>query len=54
MFNLDEEKEIPGIVPAVVALAKDPEAAKGKALKAREVARARQQAMVAELKKNLW
>lgn len=51
LFNLDEEKEIPGIVPAVLAMAKDPAAAKAKALKAGEVVRERQRAMVAALRK---
>ena len=35
LFNLDEASEIPGIVPAVLALAKDPTAAKAKTMKAR-------------------
>ena len=35
LFNLDEESEIPGIVPAVLALAKDPAVAKAKALQAK-------------------
>jgi hypothetical protein len=34
LFNLDEASEIPGIVSAVLALAKDPAAAKAKAIKA--------------------
>ncbi|MCX6855935.1 MAG: polysaccharide pyruvyl transferase family protein [Verrucomicrobia bacterium] len=42
LFNLDEESEIPGIVPAVLAIAKDPAAAKAKALKGREVVLQRQ------------
>lgn len=36
LFNMDEESEIPGIVPAVLAMAKDPAAAKAKAEKARD------------------
>jgi hypothetical protein len=36
LFNMDEESEIPGIVPAVLAMAKDPVAAKAKAMKAGE------------------
>lgn len=35
LFSLDEASEIPGIVPAVLALAEDPTAAKTKAMKAR-------------------
>jgi hypothetical protein len=35
LFNLDEASEIPSIVPAVFALAKDPAAAKAKAMKAK-------------------
>ncbi len=42
LFNLDEDSEIPGIVPAVLAIAKDPAAAKAKALKGREVVLQRQ------------
>jgi polysaccharide pyruvyl transferase WcaK-like protein len=44
LFNLDEESEIPGIVPAIVALAKDPAAAKAKALKGQAVVHERQRA----------
>lgn len=36
LFNMDEESEIPGILPAVLAMAKDPAAAKAKAMKAKE------------------
>ncbi|MBC8125942.1 MAG: polysaccharide pyruvyl transferase family protein [Gloeobacteraceae cyanobacterium ES-bin-144] len=42
LFNLDEENEIPGIVPAVLAMAKDPAAAKAKAAKAQEFVHQRQ------------
>jgi len=42
LFNMDEESEIPGIVPAVLAIAKDPAAAQAKANKAREFVRQRQ------------
>jgi hypothetical protein len=42
LFNMDEESEIPGIVPAVLAMAKDPAAAKAKATKAREFVQQRQ------------
>ncbi|MES2595968.1 MAG: polysaccharide pyruvyl transferase family protein [Verrucomicrobiota bacterium] len=37
LFNIDEESEIPGILPAVLAMAKDPAAAKAKAEKARDL-----------------
>jgi hypothetical protein len=39
LFNMDEESEIPGILPAVLAMAKDPAAAKAKAEKARDLVR---------------
>lgn len=42
LFNLDKDEEIPGIVPAVLAIAKDPAAAKIKAAKGREVVLQRQ------------
>jgi hypothetical protein len=42
LFNMDEESEIPGIVPAVLAMAKDPAAANAKAEKAREFVQQRQ------------
>lgn len=42
LFNLDEDSEIPGIVPAVLAIAKDPAAAKLKAAKGREIVLQRQ------------
>jgi polysaccharide pyruvyl transferase WcaK-like protein len=49
LFNMDEESEIPGIVPAVLALAKDPAAAQAKANRAREVVRQRQRETMAVL-----
>lgn len=42
LFNLDEASEIPGIVPAVLALAREPDAAKAKAMKARSFVEQRQ------------
>jgi hypothetical protein len=42
LFNMDVESEIPGLVPAVIALAKDPAAAKAKAVGAREFVMQRQ------------
>lgn len=53
LFDMDKEEQIPGIVPAVVAIAKDPAAAKAKAEKARGVVRARQAVMIATLSKAL-
>ncbi|CAN5909613.1 polysaccharide pyruvyl transferase family protein [soil metagenome] len=42
LFDMDVESEIPGIVPAVLAIAKDPAAAKAKAVKAQEFVRQKQ------------
>jgi hypothetical protein len=42
LFNLDVEEEIPNIVPTVLAMAKDPAAAKAKAIKARDFVQQRQ------------
>jgi len=42
LFDLDQEDEIKGIVPAVLALARDPAAAKAKAAKARAFVEQRQ------------
>jgi hypothetical protein len=42
LFNMDEEGEIPGILPAVLAMARDPASAKAKAEKAREFVQQRQ------------
>jgi hypothetical protein len=42
LFDLDVEKEIEGIVPAVLAIAKNPTAAKKKALKAKKLVEKRQ------------
>jgi hypothetical protein len=39
LFNMDEDDEIPGIVPAVLSLAKDPAAAKSLALQAQTFVR---------------
>lgn len=47
LFDLDQEEEIPGIVPAVLAMAKDPAAAKAKAMKAREFVQQRQRETMA-------
>ncbi len=47
LFDLDKEDEIPGIIPAVLAMAKDPAAAKAKATKARDFVRQRQRESMA-------
>jgi polysaccharide pyruvyl transferase WcaK-like protein len=49
LFDMDKEEEIPGILPAVLALAKDPAAAKAKAVKAREFVVKRQRESMAEV-----
>ncbi|MDZ4290228.1 MAG: polysaccharide pyruvyl transferase family protein [Prosthecobacter sp.] len=53
LFTLDNEDEIPRIVPTVLALAKDPAAAKAKAAKAREVVLQRQRETMAVVGKNV-
>jgi len=53
LFDLDNENELKEVVPAVLAMAKDPAGAKAKAAKARELVQQRQAAMTAALKKNL-
>lgn len=47
LFDMDDESQLPGIVPAVLAMAKDPEFAKAKAVKARGFVRARQKETMA-------
>ena len=47
LFDLDNEAEISGVVPAVLALAKDPAAAKIKAAKGQAVVHERQRATMA-------
>jgi hypothetical protein len=47
LFDMDNEEEIPRVVPAVLAMAKDPGAAKGKALKARDFVQQRQRESMA-------
>lgn len=46
LFDLDDEAQLPGIVPAVLAIAKDPAAAKAKAAKARAYVAERQARMM--------
>jgi hypothetical protein len=50
LFNLDVEEEIPNIVPAVLAMAKDPEAAKAKAIKARDFVQHKQKETMVALR----
>ena len=53
LFDLDKEDELQKVVPAVLAMAKDPAAAKAKAAYAREFVQQRQAAMAAMLEKSL-
>jgi hypothetical protein len=53
LFDMDVETEIPGIVPAVLAIARDPAAAAAKAAKARAFVEQRQRETLAVLGKNL-
>lgn len=53
LFDLDVEKEIEGIVPAVLAIAKNPTEAKKKALKAKKLVEKRQVETMRVLKKQL-
>jgi polysaccharide pyruvyl transferase WcaK-like protein len=50
LFDLDTEADVPKVAPAVLALAKDPAAAKAKVAPARELVAKRQRAMVEALK----
>ena len=54
LFDMDVPKDVAAITPAVLAMAKDPKAAKKKALKARDFVIKRQQETMAVLKKNLY
>ena len=53
LFDLDNEKEIEGIVPAVIAMAKNPQLAKEKALKAKEFVEKKQRETLLVLKNKL-
>ncbi|MGA0559153.1 polysaccharide pyruvyl transferase family protein [Larkinella sp. VNQ87] len=53
LFDVDNEKDRAGIVPAVLAMAKDPKAARAKAAKARQFVERRQRETMGILKKNL-
>ena len=52
LFTLDNEDEVKGVAPAVLAMAKDPVGAKAKAAKAFEIVKAKQTAMMDAVKKN--
>ncbi|MGM9511186.1 polysaccharide pyruvyl transferase family protein [Larkinella sp. GY13] len=53
LFDLDTPKDVAGIVPAVLAMAKDPKAAKAKALKGKQFVNQRQKETMAVVKKNV-
>ena len=53
LFDFDDEADVKRLVPAVLALAKDPVAARAKATKARTFVERRQRETMAELKRNL-
>jgi hypothetical protein len=53
LFDLDREEQLPGIVPAVLAIAKDPQRARAKAEKARAFVAQRQALMMEQVRKNL-
>jgi hypothetical protein len=53
LFDLDDEMQLPGIVPAVLAMAKDRAAALAKVGKAQAIVQARQAAAMATLRKVL-
>ena len=53
LFDLDQEAQLAGIVPAVLAIAKDPAAAKAKAAKARAFVEQRQRETMAVVGKSL-
>ena len=53
LFDMDNEDDIKKIVPAVLALAKDPKTAKAKALKAKQFVQKRQQETMMILKSKL-
>jgi polysaccharide pyruvyl transferase WcaK-like protein len=51
LFDFDKDDEIPRLLPAVLAMAKDPAAAKVRAAKALDFVRERQRGMVEALRK---
>jgi polysaccharide pyruvyl transferase WcaK-like protein len=50
LFDLDDEPQLAGIVPAVLAMAKDPAAAKAKVAKAQAILRERQSSALARVR----
>ncbi|MBN8820906.1 MULTISPECIES: polysaccharide pyruvyl transferase family protein [unclassified Spirosoma] len=54
LFDMDTPKDVAGIVPAVLAMAKDPKAAQRKVAKARKFVEQRQRDTMSVLKKNVW
>ena len=53
LFDMDDERQVSGIVPAVLSIARGPEAAKTKAVKANKFVRQRQKEAMAQLNKSL-
>ena len=53
LFDFDDEADVKRLVPAVLAFAKDPVAARAKTAKARVLVEQRQRETMAELKRNL-
>jgi len=53
LFDLDDEPQLAGIVPAVLAMAKDPAAAKAKVLKAQAILHERQSASIGRVRKGV-
>ena len=53
LFDLDDETQLPGIVPAVLTMAKDRAASLAKVGKAQAIVQARQAAAIAALRKAL-
>jgi hypothetical protein len=51
LFDFDDEESIKKLLPAVLAMAKDPAAAKAKAMKANEFVKQRQRETMAEVGK---
>ena len=54
LFDMDKPQEVAGITPAVLAMAREPEKARRKALRARRFVENRQQATMAAVKKSLY
>ena len=54
LFDMDKPEEVAGITPAVLAMAKNPRAAKAKALRALKLVKKKQQATMVVLKEKLY